>query len=230
MPHRPPCLAAVLAAVLGLAGPVARAQVPSWSARLGLASDLLVRGVRLSDGHAAVRSAAVDLYAAGWTLGLGALRLRDALGEPSRGWSLHLGHELALDQRWLLFADLEHSRYEGGAWLAGYGGRQFGLGLGYDDRWSLSWNVDQPLDPALAARSLDVNLRWPLARPLALGLGLGRTLGTAGGGRDYGQAGLELHAGGARLTLDRHWLRLPALPPYGERAARRWVGSAQWSF
>ena len=47
---------------------------------------------------------------------------------PTSGWSLHLGHELALDQRWLLFADLEHSRYEGGAWLAGYGGRQFGLG------------------------------------------------------------------------------------------------------
>ncbi len=59
-------------------------------------------------------------------------------------------------------------------------GRPFGLGLGCGDRWSLVWNADQPLDPSLAVRSLDVNLRRPLARHLALGLGLGRVLRIAG--------------------------------------------------
>lgn len=225
------CRRAALAIALALASSVLAAQPLTWGGRLGVASDWLVRGLRLSDGRAPVLIAGVDAYAAaGWSLGASALRLRDYLGERGTGWSIHLGHELPLDERWLLLADLEHSRYEGGPVLAGWGGTRLGLGLAYGDRWSLTWNADQPLDPSLVARSLDFNLRWPLARPLALCLGLGRVFRTPGERYSYGQAGLELHAGGLRLRLDRHWAQPAARLGYGHLAAPRWVGSAQWSF
>lgn len=231
MPHRrPPTLALAALAAAVFACPGLHAQAFGWSGRVGIASDWLVRGVRYSDGRAAVLSAGVDAYAAGWSLGLGALRLHDYLGVPTSGWSLHLGHELALDEHWLLLADLQRSRYDGGSVLEGLGGRQFGLGVGYEDRWSLIWNVDQPRDPALAVRSLDFDLRWPLARAAALELGLGQALRTPAGRYRYGQAGLELHAGGAALRLGRHWVR--AATPFADSdlARPRWLGSAQWSF
>lgn len=228
MPHR--FLPCSTVAALALAAGSAQAQPLSWSGRVGIATDWLVRGVHFGDDEAGVRSAGVEAYAAGWSLGLGALRLRDYLGERTGGWSLHLGYEQPLGEQWQLLADLQHSRYEGGFVLEGYGGRQFGLGLAYGDRWSLSWNVDRTIEPALAVRSLDFNLRWPLARHVALGLGLGRVLHIEGERYSYGQAGLELHAGGARLRLDRHWVQPAARLTYGDLARPGWVGSAQWSF
>lgn len=227
MAHR---LLPTLAAALACAAGGVQAQPISWSGRVGVASHWLVRGIDYSDGEAAVRSAGVDAYAAGWSLGLGALRLRDYLGGRTGGWSLHLGYEQPLGDQWQLLADLQHARYDGGFVLEGYGGRQLGLGLAYGDRWSLSWNVDRTTDPALAVRSLDVNLRWPLARHLALDLGVGRVLRIEGERYGYGQAGLELHAAGARLRLDRHWVQAAAHSTYGGLARPRWVGSAQWSF
>ncbi len=226
----PPLPSTVALSVLALAAGSAPAQSPSWSGRVGVATDWLVRGVAYSDGEAAVRSAGIDAYAAGWSLGLGALWLRDYLGERTSGWSLHLGYELPLGEQWQLLVDLQRSRYEGGFVLEGYGGRQFGLGLAYGDRWSLSWNVDRTIEPTLAVRSLDFNLRWPLARHVALDLGVGRVLRIEGERYGYGQAGLELHAAGARLRLDRHWVRPAAQNTYGDLARPRWVGSAQWSF
>lgn len=224
------CRRAGLALALTLAPPVLAAQPLEGGGRVVAASDWLVRGVRLSDGSAPVLIAGVDAYAAGWSLGASALRLRDLAGRRSSAWALHLGREVPLGEHWLLLADLELIRYERDPGLQAWGGTQFGLGLAYGDRFSITWNADRTLDPALAARSLDLHLRWPLARQLALGVGLGRVLSTPGERYGYGQAGLEWHAGAWRLRLDRHASQSRARRDYGDLAAPRWVASAQWSF
>lgn len=209
---------------------VPAAQALDWGGRAVALSDWMVRGLRLSDGRTPVIVAGIDAYTAGWSLGASALRLRDAAGEPSTGLALHLGREWLLGDRWLLLADLEHSRYERNPALPRWGGTQFGIGLACGDRWSLTWNADEALDPALVARSLDFNLRWPVARSLALGLGLGRVLHAPGEHYSYGQAGVEWHTGPWRVRLDRHWSQQVSPLGYTDLAAPRWVGSAQWSF
>lgn len=222
---------AAFAIVLAAAGAPLSAQPLTWNGRVGLASDWVVRGLRLSDGNAPVAFAGADVYAStGWSLGVAALRLRDPAGRWSEGWSLHAGHGLALDERWLLLLDLQHNGYEGSPALAGWRGTQLALGLADGDRWSLTWNAEQPRDPALVARTVDFNLRWPLRRQLSVEGGLGRVLRTPAERYSYGQVGLAWQASGWRIRLDRTWAQSPAYRSYGSMAARRWVGSAQWTF
>lgn len=200
----------------------------TWSGRVGLSSDWIVRGVRLSDGRTPVLVAGIDAYTAtGWSLGVAPVRLRDRNGQWAESWLLHAGHELLLDAHWLLLAELQHNHYAHSPALKGWSGTQLALGMAYGDRWSLTWNADQPRDPRLVTRSLDLNLRWPLVPQFALTAGLGRVVHPPGARYSYGQVGLEGRAGGWRVRLDRTWAESAS---YGGLAAPHWVGSAQWAF
>jgi hypothetical protein len=196
-----------------------------------MSSDWSVRGVHLSDGNTPVLIAGIDAYATtGWSLGVAPVRLRDRSGQWAEAWLLRAGHEVALDMHWLLLAELQHKHYTRSRALKGWGGTQFALGIAHGDRWSLTWNADQPRDARLVSRSLDVNLRWPLAPQLALTGGLGRVVRPPGARYSYGQAGLEGRVGEWRLRLDRTWAGSAAERSFGSLAAPRWVASAQWVF
>jgi len=207
------------------------AQPLAWSGRVGLSSHWVVRGQQISDGDAPVLYAGADAYAGtGWSMGVAALRLRDRNGTWSDGWSLHAGHETALDADWRWLVDLQHVGYEGSAALAAWRGPRLALGLAYGDRWSLTWNAEQPQAAVLAARSVDFNIRWPLQPQLSIGGGIGRVVSSRGPHDSYGQAGLAWHVGGWQVQLDRTWgpsnagHRLPPVP------SARWVAGTQWTF
>lgn len=219
------------AIVFAVVCPWVAAQPLTWDGRIGLASDWVVRGLRLSDGRAPVTSAGVDAYtASGWSIGVAAARLRDPRGQWSEAWSLHAGRDLPLDANWLVLADIRHIRYSHSRSLEGWSGTQLALGLARGDQWSLTWNAEQPRDPRLATRSLDFNLRWPLVPQVGLTAGLGRVVHAPGERYGYGQVGLEGRAGPARLRLDRSWTGSAAASSYGGIAVQRWIASAQWTF
>jgi len=207
------------------------AQPLVWSGRVGLASHWIVRGQQASDGDAPVVFAGADAYGStGWSLGGAALRLRDRDGNWSDGWSLHAGHETAIDADWRWLVDLQHVGYEGSAALAAWRGPRLALGLAYGDRWSLTWNAEQPRDQALAARSVDFNIRWPLRPQLSIGGGIGRVVSSQGPHNSYGQIGLTWHVGGWQAQLDRTWG--PSNTGYGQPLGprARWLAGTQWAF
>lgn len=209
------------------------AQPLAWSGRVGLASHWVVRGQPLSDDDTPVAFAGVDAYlGTGWSFGLAAMRLRARDGASSDGWSLHAGHQIALDDRWRWLVDLQHTGYAGSAALAAWRGPRATLGLVDGDRWSLTWNAEQPHDPALATRSVDLNVRWPLLQQLSAGGGIGRVVGGGGPHHNYGQAGLAWRAGDWQVQLDRTWGPPQAPPGYGRppEPRARWVLGAQCLF
>lgn len=224
-------LGAVVTLLMGLTFTGATsAQSLTWSGHLGLASDLVVRGLQLSEGHSPVWAAGLQAYAApSWSMGFTALRLRDPQGRWADAGALHLGYEWPLDAHWKLLADLQHTRYAHSPLLQGWGGTQFALSLAHGDRWSLTWNIDHARDPALAARSLDTHLRWPLTDAFSLTASAGRVL-APGGGYRYAQAGLVWHSGGWQLRLDRSATSTAARLRFGEQSAPRWIGSTTWLF
>lgn len=225
--HRAAALGLALAA---LACPPAAAQQPVWNGRIALASDWVVRGVRLSDGDAPVLIAGADVYPAiGWSLGAAAIGLRGP-GEPWSGaWSVHVGHERPVDGEWILLVDLQHVHYERSGHLGGWSGTQLALGLAHGDRWAITWNTHQPRDDRLATRSVDLGLRWPLAWRLGLTASLGRIVVGPGARYGYGQAGIEAGVGNWQLRLGHHWTEPAAGRGYGGSPAPRWVASAQWT-
>jgi hypothetical protein len=227
MPRAP--RAALLAFAIVAASSPAPAATPDWRGRLALASDWAVRGLRLSDGGAPVGVAGIDVYPAiGWSLGATASALRDRSGRWRPAWSLRVGHERPLDARWLLYAELQYVGYDNGV-LAGWSGPQVAVGLAFGDVASLSWNAEQPRNRSFAARSLDLNLRWPVVHGLALTGGLGRVYSAPGAHHGYGQAGVEWRAGDWQLRLERSGTGRNA--QYTDPARRYfWMGSVQWSF
>jgi hypothetical protein len=222
--------AAVLGLALTMACPWAGAQPPDWNGRLSLVSDWVVRGQRLSDGSAPVLIAGADVYPArGWALGAAAIGLRAPQGPWGGVWSMHVGHEQAVEGDWILLADLQHVHYERSGRLGGWTGTQLALGLAQGDRWALTWNAHQPRDDRLVTRSVDLGVRWPLAWRLGLTASLGRIVVGPGARYAYGQAGVEAGVGSWQLRLGRHWAEAAARRGYGGATTPRWVASAQWT-
>lgn len=222
--------AAALGLALTLAGPQAAAQQPAWNGRISLASDWVVRGMRLSDGDAPVLIAGADIYPTiGWSLGAAAIGLRGPDGPWSGAWSVHVGHERPVEGDWILLVDLQHVQYERSGPLGGWSGTQLALGLAHGDLWAVTWNAHQPRDDRLVTRSVDFGLRWPLAWRLGLTASLGRVVVGPGARYSYGQAGVEAGLGSWRLRLGHHWAEPAARHGYGGTSAPRWVASAQWT-
>lgn len=218
----------VLAASTVLAAAPLAAQPLAWGGRVGLASDWLLRGVRLSEGRAPVLHAGVDVYAGAWNAGTSVMRLRAADGRWVDAGSLHGGGEWRVGPRLALIADLQQLRYA--APLDTWDGRQWSIGLTLDDRLALVWNRQRLRAPLLDADSLDAALRWPLAPRWRLAAGLGTTWHGLGAPYVYGQAGLEWHEGGLTLHLQRVGAAGVGPPLAGPAVAARWVAGGGWAF
>lgn len=214
--------------MLGLGCLPLAAQPLAWTGRVGVATDWLLRGVRLSDGHAPLTFAGIDAYAGNASFGATAMHLHAQGGLPSDAWTLHGGFEWRPAPALALVADLQHKRYSGP--LAAWNGHQLSLGVAVGDRASITWNRQRLREPALDADSLDAAARWPVAPGLQLAGGLGYAWHALGAPYVYGQAGLEWQPGAARLQLQRVWTH--GAGPALDRAstAPRWVGGASWTF
>lgn len=222
-------LAGLAVAALALLAPRPGAAQPlAWSSRVGLTSDWLLRGVRLSDGGAPVAYGGADLYAGAFSGGASAMRLRVPGGRWTDAWSLRAGAEWRFGAQASLVADLQHLRY--GRPLRAWDGQQLAVGLLWGDWAALTWNRDRLREPLLDADSLDAALRWPLAPRWRLAGGLGYAWHGLGAPYVYGQAGLEWQPGAARLQLQRVWTQ-GAGPPLARPAiAARWVAGVGWVF
>lgn len=222
--HAGPALA-VLAMLLP---PALAAQPVAWSGHVGLASDWLLRGLRLSDGGAPVVHAGADVYAGSFSGGASVMRLRAAGGRWTDAWTLRAGGAWRLDADTVFVADLQRLRY--GEALRTWDGRQLTLGLLLGDRAAVYWNHERLREPVLDADSLDAALRWPLAPQWRLAGGLGYAWHALGAPYVYGQAGLEWHDGGARVQLQRVWTHGAGPPLAGPDVAARWVAGVGWVF
>ncbi len=202
-------LAAGWRLLLILPGIPCAVQAQDWSAAASLSSDYRLRGISLSNRHAAP---ALDLgytLDTGWSFGLGLAALdRDADGRRtlltagvSRAWQW--------DASWSAQLGLNHAAYPGPAQRRRYGYDELRAGL----QWRGVWSGSLSYFPSLMSKdgyghynksrafSVETALRQPLGRGLALDGGLGVHSAVGMTSYVYGNLGLAWARGPAQLSL-----------------------------
>lgn len=241
-----PRLATALAIASAALPGTGSAETVTTAARVGLASGWIVRGMLLSEQDSPVALAGIDAYgSSGWSVGLAGSRMRTSTSEWATGWTLRAAYEHTLDEQWTLLGELRHTSYQGSDSLQPWCYNQASLGVGYSDRWALTWNGETRRGPGchgggptLSGRTLDLTTRWPLGHGFGGDAGIGRFFqGRIVGdgyavstGYSYAQAGVTWREGAFQAQLGRLWVQDHARALYGPMAANRWVAGVGWSF
>lgn len=223
------------AALIAGAGP---APAADWSLVAGLSSDYRVRGVSVSQGHAAQTLDLNYRGDTGWAAGFGAGRL----GPDRRSLlSASLGHGWQLDGDWRLALDASRTDYPGSRYRPRYTLQEVAASLNWQGRVTATLMVSPHTrfvdgDGNLrSGRAYSAELGWRqrLAGPVALDLGVGHyRLAAPGGeghadGYGYGSVGLSAALGAAQAYLSYAGASgRPALAWGGAG----WVGTLLWQF
>ncbi len=213
------------------------ARAGDWDFGLGIASDVLIRGVALNS-HAVVPHAAVDYYdTQGWFLGLAAdLVDPDEYHPESAQLLARAGYAWSPLQDWSAQLGYLHYAYPASDYLRDYAYDEFSASLAWRDMLaftvSLSPNTKFGWTPRAPTAACDLTARYPVSEYVGLVAGIGyrdlhRLFDT---GYTYGNAGVELRLAKVQFGLAYIATSADAKRLFGSKAANRWSGSAIWHF